>query len=312
MIVLTTSSTEKKNNSRADGSLRKPRNVPAHSFKAEELGQPFEPWAHGWGLEHFDPTLAPPGSFAKVAVLEERLRCGLPLWHPKDGDTSSAGGVSPEVLLSTLEGIVELCLTKSQSRVRRPKPARASSARPLRARVKRVVGPSVRSKVPDVVSPSLTPTRSDMLVTASPSTMKSVAEARSEVAQPSGEDNLLGMLERTRLGVQKGILQPSALNDFMSEHREALEATGLKTIDLQNCEVLLPRSFRQLSHAPTRDEQTTWMPTSLDTQHVTNLLDVRARLERLVESGVVHRRELDDFNAQHKKHLDTLSPKIAS
>ena len=37
------------------------------------------------------PTAAPPGSAAKVAILEERARLGVALWHPQDApmDTES-------------------------------------------------------------------------------------------------------------------------------------------------------------------------------------------------------------------------------
>ena len=34
--------------------------------------------------EEFCPTDAPAGSSAKVEVLSERIRKGLPLWHPED------------------------------------------------------------------------------------------------------------------------------------------------------------------------------------------------------------------------------------
>ena len=34
--------------------------------------------------DKFCPTDAPPGSRAKVEVLAQRLRDGLPLWHPED------------------------------------------------------------------------------------------------------------------------------------------------------------------------------------------------------------------------------------
>ena len=33
---------------------------------------------------HFDPTKALPGTEQKLAVLAERLRQGLPLWHDAD------------------------------------------------------------------------------------------------------------------------------------------------------------------------------------------------------------------------------------
>lgn len=34
--------------------------------------------------EEFSPTDAPAGSPAKLEVLAERIRKGLPLWHPED------------------------------------------------------------------------------------------------------------------------------------------------------------------------------------------------------------------------------------
>lgn len=32
----------------------------------------------------YDPTMALPGTVEKIDVLSERLRQGLPLWHPRD------------------------------------------------------------------------------------------------------------------------------------------------------------------------------------------------------------------------------------
>ena len=32
----------------------------------------------------FESTKAPPGSDEKLAILAERVRLGLPLWHPSD------------------------------------------------------------------------------------------------------------------------------------------------------------------------------------------------------------------------------------
>lgn len=43
----------------------------------------------------FLPTEAPPGSPEKVAILAERLRRGLPLWHPADAN----GVISTEAAL---------------------------------------------------------------------------------------------------------------------------------------------------------------------------------------------------------------------
>lgn len=48
------------------------------------------------GLWDFEPTEVPPGEYdrtdampgtkAKLSVLADRVRCGLPLWHPEDRD----------------------------------------------------------------------------------------------------------------------------------------------------------------------------------------------------------------------------------
>lgn len=35
---------------------------------------------------HFDGTDAMPGTWEKVQTLAERVRTGLPLWHPRDRD----------------------------------------------------------------------------------------------------------------------------------------------------------------------------------------------------------------------------------
>jgi hypothetical protein len=46
----------------------------------------------------FDCTDAMPGTEEKLEVLAERLRCGLPLWHPLDRDdmeSPSARGRKP-------------------------------------------------------------------------------------------------------------------------------------------------------------------------------------------------------------------------
>ena len=34
----------------------------------------------------YDRTDAMPGTKAKLSVLADRVRCGLPLWHPEDRD----------------------------------------------------------------------------------------------------------------------------------------------------------------------------------------------------------------------------------
>lgn len=47
--------------------------------------------------DEFCPTDAPAGSAAKVEVLSERVRKGLPLWHPEDRVSYSGltGAVRP-------------------------------------------------------------------------------------------------------------------------------------------------------------------------------------------------------------------------
>ncbi len=42
----------------------------------------FEPDEHE--SEEYDPTGAMPGTVEKLSVLSERIRQGLPLWHPND------------------------------------------------------------------------------------------------------------------------------------------------------------------------------------------------------------------------------------
>src|SRR6516162_560033 len=39
---------------------------------------------YGWPIDPPEPTAAPPGSPEKVAVLENRARQRVSLWHPKD------------------------------------------------------------------------------------------------------------------------------------------------------------------------------------------------------------------------------------
>lgn len=34
--------------------------------------------------EHFTPTAAVPGSHEKLAIMAERVKAGLPIWHGKD------------------------------------------------------------------------------------------------------------------------------------------------------------------------------------------------------------------------------------
>jgi hypothetical protein len=40
--------------------------------------------------DQYEPTAAPPGSEEKILVLGDRLRRGLPLWHPSDHGTLEA------------------------------------------------------------------------------------------------------------------------------------------------------------------------------------------------------------------------------
>jgi hypothetical protein len=52
-----------------------------------------EDW-EGVASPEFCPTHAPPGSEEKIEVLRERVRRGLPLWHPEDEtQCRKAGGV---------------------------------------------------------------------------------------------------------------------------------------------------------------------------------------------------------------------------
>lgn len=56
--------------------------VPQSVLEAIRLGQwDFEP---GAAASPVRPTGAMPGTSAKLDVLAERLRLGLPLWHPRD------------------------------------------------------------------------------------------------------------------------------------------------------------------------------------------------------------------------------------
>lgn len=41
----------------------------------------------------YDRTDAMPGTKAKLSVLADRIRCGLPLWHPEDRDELDEIGV---------------------------------------------------------------------------------------------------------------------------------------------------------------------------------------------------------------------------
>jgi hypothetical protein len=44
----------------------------------------------------FVPTDAPPGTYAKLDVLIDRVRKGFPLWHPRDRRDLS--GIEPSIL----------------------------------------------------------------------------------------------------------------------------------------------------------------------------------------------------------------------
>lgn len=57
-------------------------NVPQSVLEAIRMGQwDFEP---GVAASPVRPTGAMPGTTEKIDVLAERLRLGLPLWHPRD------------------------------------------------------------------------------------------------------------------------------------------------------------------------------------------------------------------------------------
>jgi hypothetical protein len=63
--------------------------VPQSIFDAIKLGHwDFEPPQVDY--REFDPSDAMPGTRAKLAVLAERLRLGLPLWHAEDRNDSGA------------------------------------------------------------------------------------------------------------------------------------------------------------------------------------------------------------------------------
>ena len=56
--------------------------MPQSVLEAIRMGQwDFEP---GVAASPVRPTGAMPGTSAKLDVLAERLRLGLPLWHPRD------------------------------------------------------------------------------------------------------------------------------------------------------------------------------------------------------------------------------------
>ncbi len=57
--------------------------VPRSVLEAIKLGMwDFEPETRDG--DQYEPTEALPGSPEKLAVLSERVRLGLPLWHPHD------------------------------------------------------------------------------------------------------------------------------------------------------------------------------------------------------------------------------------
>jgi hypothetical protein len=65
-----------------DPGLHGDTNVPQSVLEAIRMGQwDFEP---GASVSPVRPTGAMPGTTAKLDVLAERLRLGLPLWHPRD------------------------------------------------------------------------------------------------------------------------------------------------------------------------------------------------------------------------------------
>jgi len=46
--------------------------------------------------ENYQPTKSLPGSDEKLAVLSERIRAGLPLWHPQDRYSYDDSAAIPE------------------------------------------------------------------------------------------------------------------------------------------------------------------------------------------------------------------------
>jgi hypothetical protein len=63
--------------------------VPKSVLEAIKMGLwDFEPSQVGDG--EFDGTDAMPGTNEKVEVLAERVRTGLPLWHPEDRDDAES------------------------------------------------------------------------------------------------------------------------------------------------------------------------------------------------------------------------------
>lgn len=59
--------------------------VPQSILEAIRLGDwTFEPNHNHDSVSDMEPTSAKPGSEEKVAVLADRVRRGLPLWHPRD------------------------------------------------------------------------------------------------------------------------------------------------------------------------------------------------------------------------------------
>jgi len=57
--------------------------VPQSVLEAIKMGMwDYEPDEHG--SNEYEPTGAMPGSHEKLSVLSERVRLGLPLWHPND------------------------------------------------------------------------------------------------------------------------------------------------------------------------------------------------------------------------------------
>lgn len=68
--------------------VREKLTVPQSVLEAIRMGiWDFEPV--GREVERLNPTGAMPGTVEKLEVLAERLRLGLPLWHPHDRMTYS-------------------------------------------------------------------------------------------------------------------------------------------------------------------------------------------------------------------------------
>ncbi|MEC7567003.1 MAG: hypothetical protein VX738_15075, partial [Planctomycetota bacterium] len=69
--------------------------VPNSVLDAIKMGiWDFEPT--GQQEDDYEPTASLPGSGEKLAILSERVREGLPLWHPEDRRTYDDSAKIPE------------------------------------------------------------------------------------------------------------------------------------------------------------------------------------------------------------------------